>query len=104
MFVKDGGLFHDPNSFGIKGCSREISKYQDGTKRAGNHKGGNRPENLFDLSRRTMRNIDEKDLLTLVADEPKTVVQKLARSGVMPRARRIINRSQPRSLVILRKY
>jgi hypothetical protein len=47
-----------------------------------------------------MRYVDEKNLLTLMADEPKTVVQKPSGSGVLPGAGRIINRSQPRSLVI----
>ena len=100
IFVKDGGLFHDPNGFLIKGRSREISKYQDRTKRTRNHKFRNCAENLFDLSCRTMRYVDEKNLLTLMADEPKTVVQKPSGSGVLPGAGRIINRSQPRSLVI----
>lgn len=73
IFVKDGGLFHDPNGFRIEGRSREIGKYQDRTKRTGNHKLGNCAENLFDLSRRTMRYIDEKDLLSLMSEETKTV-------------------------------
>ncbi len=102
LFVKNGGLFHDPNGFRIKGCSREIGKYQDRTKRTGNHKLRNCPENLFHLSRRTMRYVDEKNLLRLMAEEPKTVGYKLNGSGVLLGAGRIINRSQPRSLVIPR--
>ena len=103
LFVKDGGLFHRPNGFWIKGGSREISKYQHRTKRTGNHKLRNCPENLFDLGRRTMRHVDEKNLLTLVADEPKPIVQKLTGSGVLLGAGPIISPSQPRSLVIPRE-
>ncbi len=74
LFVKDGGLFHCPNGFWIKGCSGEISKYQDRTKWTGNHKLRNCPENLFDLGRRAMRHVDKKNLLSPMADEPKAVV------------------------------
>ena len=74
MLVKDGGLFHDPHSFWVKRCSRKIGKNQHRPKRTGNHKLGNCPENLFDLGCRTMRHVDEKNLLSLMADEPKAVV------------------------------
>ena len=73
MFIKDRSLFHDPNGFGIKGRSCEIGEYQDRTKRTGNHKFRNCPENLFDLGRRTMRYVDEENLLGLMSEEPKTV-------------------------------
>jgi hypothetical protein len=73
-FVKHGGLFHGPNGFWVEKCSREIGKYQDGTKRTGNHQLGNCPENLFDLSRRTMRNVDVKDMLSLMSEKPKAVL------------------------------
>ena len=73
-FVKDGGLLHGPNRFPVEKCSREIGKYEDGTKRTGNHKLGNCPENLFDLGRRTMRYVDAKNLLRLMSEEPKAVV------------------------------
>ncbi len=102
-FVKDGGLFHGPNGFRIKGCSREIGQYQDRTKRTGNHKFGHSPENLFDLGRRTMRYVDEKNLLRLMSEKPKAVVKELARSGMPLGPGHFINRSLPCSLVILRK-
>lgn len=103
MLVKDGGFLHDPDGFGIKRCSSEIGKYQHRSERTGNHKFRDCAENLFDLGRRTMRHVDEKNLLSLMADEPKAVVKKLARSGVLLGAGRIINRSQPRSLVFPRE-
>jgi len=103
IFVKDRGLFHCPHGLWIKGCTREVGKYQDRTKRTGYHQLGNCPENLFNLRRRTMRYVDEKNLLSLMGEEPKTVGYKLNGSGVLLGAGRIINRSQPRSLVILRE-
>ena len=72
-FVKDGGLLHGPHRFRVEKCSREIGKYEDGTKRTGNHQPGNCPENLFDLGRRTMRYVDAKNLLRLMSEEPKAV-------------------------------
>src|SRR4029077_1131677 len=52
--VKDGALFHGLNGFFVKGCSREIGQDQYRTARKRSNNIGNRPANLFDLSRRTV--------------------------------------------------
>ena len=104
--IEDGGFFQRSKGVFVKRCPCEIGKYQDRIARPGGHKVGKCSDSLFDLRGGTVRQIQQKNLLTLMSDElnayqvtsfsaPETVT--LGRSN--PLRRQSTSPEQPRKAI-----